>query len=107
MRKLWSLSIVPPNKVISVWEKFIKDSVPYIDEEQTEDSEDEAEAVTYKAALEQFMVYFESTWLGSKMLEIQRDQEGRPGLTWVFGTSMTKLSMKMTDVTTSTNRGTQ
>ena len=66
VRKLWSLSIVPPNKVISVWEKFIKDSVPYIDEEQTEDSEDEAEAVTYNTALEQFMVYFESTWLGSK-----------------------------------------
>ena len=66
VRKLWSLSIVPPNKVISVWEEFIKDSVPYIDEEQTEDSEDKAEAVTYNAALEQFVVYFESTWLGSK-----------------------------------------
>ena len=66
VRKLWSLSIVPPNKVISVWEKFIKSSVPYIDEEQTEDSDAEAEAVTYNTALEQFVVYFESTWLGSK-----------------------------------------
>ena len=42
-----------------------------------------------------------------KMLEIQRDQEGRPSLLWVFGTSMITLSMEMTDVTTSPNRGTQ
>ena len=29
----------------------------------SEDSEDEAEAVTYNAALEQLVVYFESTWI--------------------------------------------
>ena len=66
VRKLWGLSIIPPDQVISVWEEFIKCSIPYADEEQTEDSEDEAEAVSYNAALDQFVVYFESTWLGSK-----------------------------------------
>ena len=66
VRKLWALSLVPPDQVISTWENFVSNFVPYVDDDEAENSDEEAEAITYNIAMEQFLVYFESTWLGSK-----------------------------------------
>lgn len=68
IRYLWVLSLVPPESVVHSWESFVVDQVPEATEsEDAEDMEDErARVVTFNNSLDQFVAYFESTWIGNK-----------------------------------------
>ena len=64
VRYLWCLSMSPLDQVGSAWDSFVKLNVPEVDEDEMEDEEDKAAA--FNIAIQQYVVYFESTWIGSK-----------------------------------------
>ena len=66
VRYLWCLSMVPSDQVVSAWDSFVKLNVPEVDEEEMEDEEDQAAAAAFNIAMQQFALYFESTWIGAK-----------------------------------------
>ena len=57
VRRLWGLSLVPEDQVVKVWESFVEKSWPEIDVEE-EWTNVEPENV------EDFLIYFEKTWIG-------------------------------------------
>ena len=61
IRKLWSLSLVPIEDVVNVWEELEK-IVPVL----TEEDADEDDIQEFNNCTEQFLLYFEQTWIGSK-----------------------------------------
>ena len=60
-RKVWALQLVPPADVSNVFEKFIKTTVPYEDDD--DDLDDRVEG--YDEVLAQFVTYLESNWIGT------------------------------------------
>ena len=66
IRYLWCLSLVPADQVVFAWENFVKKNVPEVDEDAMEYEEDQAAAAAFNMAMQQFVLYFESTWIGSK-----------------------------------------
>ena len=71
VRKLWSLSLVPEGEVVRVWE-MLEELVPTMDERDENDDE----ARNFNASMEQFLLYFEQTWIGTKNPRTQL--RGRP-----------------------------
>ena len=71
VRYLWTLSLVPPDKVVDAWENFVCLEVPEAEEEGVEEEERMA-ALDLNASMDKFMTYFESTWIGSKKRGCQR-----------------------------------
>ena len=70
-RKVWALQLVAPLDAIYVWDNFIKTTVPY---EEDEDiiAEDPVRVDNFNAALDQFVAYMESTWLGTPRPQDER-----------------------------------
>ena len=66
VRYLWCLSLVPEDQVVFAWENFVEKNIPEADEDASDDEEDQAEAAAYNIAMQQFVLYFESTWIGSR-----------------------------------------
>jgi hypothetical protein len=64
LRYLWALALVPEEQVVTVWEDFIKDTLPLCDDEDVE--EDPEAASEFNLAIKQLEVYFEATWVGVK-----------------------------------------
>ena len=60
-RNVWALQLVPPADVANIFEKFIKTTVPYEDDD--DDLDDRVEG--YDKALAQFVTYLESNWIGT------------------------------------------
>ena len=44
----------------------MKKNIPEVDEDAIEDEEDQAAGAAFNMAMQQFVLYFESTWIGSK-----------------------------------------
>ena len=61
IRKLWSLSLVPIEDVVNVWEQ-LQTIVPVL----TEDEAEEEGIQEFNNCMDKFLLYFEQTWIGSK-----------------------------------------
>ena len=61
IRMIWCLSLVPIPDVIKVYEEYVLPKMPEIDDE---DEDDDEEAADYTRAIEEFIQYFENTYLG-------------------------------------------
>ena len=64
LRYLWVLALVPEEKVLVVWEEFIKDALPLCDDAEVEEDPDTASE--FNEAIKQPETYFEATWIGVK-----------------------------------------
>ena len=71
IRKLWALSLVPVEDVVDTWQELQKE-VPVMDE----DDMDEEVAQHYNKAIEDFLHYFEQTWIG--LINRRTEVRGRP-----------------------------
>ena len=71
---LWCLSLVPASDVLKVYTEYILPLMPEVDEEV--DQDDGEEAADFTRALDDYIVYFERTWLGK--LNPRTQQRGRP-----------------------------
>ena len=71
---LWSLSLVPVADVVKVYQTYVLQEMPEIDE--SVEDEDEDGAKDYTKALEEYVDYFERTWVGRVNQRTQ--QRGRP-----------------------------
>ena len=60
IRMIWSLSFIPNQDVIKVYTEYVLPKMPEIDEEEDEDKE----AADFTRAIEEFVNYFEATYLG-------------------------------------------
>lgn len=65
VRKLWSLTLVPLNDVVSVWEE-VEATVPVKEVEDEDDGEEGGVAQEFNNKMQQFLLYFEQTWIGAK-----------------------------------------
>ena len=61
IRKLWALSLVPPQDVVKVWELLRKDLIVMDEEEMDSDV-----AQDFNNNMLLFLMYFEQTWIGVK-----------------------------------------
>ena len=61
IRMLWSLSLVPIPDVIKVYTEYVLPKMPEIDEDEEDDDE---EAADFTRAIDEFINYFEPTYLG-------------------------------------------
>ena len=59
LRHLWSLSLVPEEDVVKVWEYILEKEFPEMDDEEETVEE-------YNQAMEFYLMYFEQTWIGTK-----------------------------------------
>ena len=59
LRHLWSLSLVPEEDVVKVWEYILDKEFPEMDDEEETVEE-------YNQAMEFYLMYFEQTWIGTK-----------------------------------------
>ena len=71
IRKLWCLSLVPEDEGVCAWE-MLEELVPSMEEQDDDDDE----ARDFNASMEQFLLYFEQTWIGTKKPRTQH--RGRP-----------------------------
>jgi hypothetical protein len=55
---------VPQEKVLVVWEDFIKERLPLCDDDEAEEDPDAASE--FNEAIKQLETYFEATWIGVK-----------------------------------------
>ena len=96
LRYLWATSLVPLDKVIDVWENFILDALPVCDDSEAEDDPDAAAG--FDEAIKQAEVYFESTYIGSKVTRAggQRKKPKFPHKVWNHYESI----LKGEDITT-------
>ena len=62
-RKLWALSYVPQKDVVKVYTKDILPTMPEVDDDDSGDDEDDVH--NYTESLDQYLTYFESTWIGA------------------------------------------
>jgi hypothetical protein len=83
-RKVWALQMVPPADVVDVFEKYIKTTVPYEDDE--EDLDDRVEG--YDEALAQFVTYLESNWVGTPRAHAFRKKPRFAITTWTINESV-------------------
>ena len=68
-RRLWALSLIPEEDIISVWEEELVATIPFQEdrgEDETDDSEFENEDESFNHRLSNFFTYFEHTWIGYK-----------------------------------------
>ena len=72
---LWALSHVTIDRVQQVWDDFIVRNVPMVDEEELDEEDDHEAAHQFNDLLQQFVLYFENTWVGGKNLR-NPSQEG-------------------------------
>ena len=63
-RKVWALQLVAPLDAVYVFDNFIKTTVPYEEDEEVI-GEDPDRVDNFNSALDQFIAYMESTWLGT------------------------------------------
>jgi hypothetical protein len=83
-RKVWALQMVPPADVVNVFDKYIKTTVPYEDEE--DDLDDRVEG--YDEALAQFVTYLESNWVGTPRDPAPRKKPRFAITTWTINESL-------------------
>ena len=83
-RKVWALQLVPPADVSNVFEKFIKTTVPYEDDD--DDLDDRVEG--YDEALAQFVTYLESNWIGTARPHAPRKKPRFAITTWTINESV-------------------
>ena len=62
-RKLWALSYIPEEDVIDVYTNIILPTLPVVDNDDSDN--DEQEADDYTIAMDAYLNYFESTWIGA------------------------------------------
>ena len=68
MRRLWALSFIPPEDIVKVYEKDILPAMPVWeapDEEEGDAGGDES-VHNYNRDLDNYLHYFEVTWVGAK-----------------------------------------
>ena len=83
-RKVWALQMVPPADVVNVFDKYIKTTVPYEDEE--DDLDDRVEG--YDKALAQFVTYLGSNWVGTPRAHAPHKKPRFPITTWTINESV-------------------
>ena len=54
------------DQVVSAWDSFVKLNMPEVDGDEIEDEEEKAAAAAIHIVIQKYVVYFESTWIGSK-----------------------------------------
>ena len=84
-RKIWALQLIPPADVPKVFDKYIKTSVPYEDDDD-DYSEDKVEG--YDEALSQFLSYVEATWIGTPRPDAPRKKPRFAISTWSINESV-------------------
>ena len=84
-RKIWALQLIPPADVPRVFDKYIKTSVPYEDDDD-DYSEDKVEG--YDEALSQFLSYVEATWIGTPRPDAPRKKPRFAISTWSINESV-------------------
>ena len=84
--KIWALQLVPPADVPSVFEKFIKTSVPYEEEEEEDYTDDMVEG--YDEALSQYVSYVEANWIGTPRGDAPRKKPRFAISTWSINESV-------------------
>lgn len=72
IRLLWSLSYVPIDDVLKVFTEYVLPNMPEIDD----DEENQEEAADFEKALEDYIAYFEATYLGK--VNLRTGMRGRP-----------------------------
>ena len=59
IRYMWAVSLVPPSKIVEVWESFIIKN-------QLEAEETDEEAIRFNESLDSLLKYFEKVWIGPR-----------------------------------------
>ena len=72
IRLVWSLSYVPIDDVVKVYTEYILPNMPEIDDEE----ENREEAADFVKALEEYIAYFEATYIGK--VNPRTGRRGRP-----------------------------
>ena len=85
-RKIWALQLVPSADVPSVFEKYIKTTVPYEDDEEVDNVDDDVEG--YDEALSQFVSYIEANWIGTPRIDAPRKKPRFAISTWSINESL-------------------
>lgn len=70
-RKIWSLSLVPHNKIVETYEK-IRDDVPVYEEED----EDNGAGEQLNLGFRNYLYYLEKTWIGLQSNKTRGDKAG-------------------------------
>ena len=84
-RRIWALQLLPPADVPAVFDKYIKASVPYEDEE-ADYQDDDVEG--YDEALSQLVSYCEANWIGAPRPDAPRKKPRFPIASWSINESL-------------------
>jgi hypothetical protein len=108
-RKIWSLSLVPHNKIVETYEK-IRDDVPVYEEED----EDNGAGEQLNLGFRNYLYYLEKTWIGFNLIRpgvtrlgirgAPRDTLGAPGTTEMICWSPGRLPATKVNLTTPAQR---
>ena len=91
IRKMWALSYVPKDKIVSVWDDYICPSIPLYDNDNEDGADD------YNTTLENLVRYCERTWIGP--MSIKNKTRGQPKFKYDLWNKYDEVKFGSTDLT--------
>ena len=99
VRKMWALSYVPKDKIVWVWEEFIRPVIPVYagPTNDKEDMFDPLDQNNCNSTLESWVLYCERTWIGAMVIKTKN--RGKPKFKYDLWNKYEEVKLGITDLT--------